>query len=616
MANEVEIRVTDVYRNGRGFSTALANARRLQTDLTRILGDAGSSGGETFSRNVEGRVRESRGRLTRVMSGAGGDSALGFVANLQTKIGPLLAKIPVSPHLAVAFAAATPLIGATVSAGVLLGLAGGTVAAGVAVAMRDPAVKAEAEDFGQFLSHVMSDAFSAFRPATIGALRFARGELGKMSDQLREIGTLGAGFVMPLTRGITNLVRNALPGIKSGLERAGPVVAVLEQGLGRVGTAAGNMIDTIAGGTVGAAAALRDLFSIASTGLEAMGRGVRFLTEAYAVMRYANDPVGYASEMAAGKLANAEFAGSVEELRNKLGSLGPAASGVAGSFNDLANAAFRADEAVEAFGDETLQAEQAALRAQTAQQSMTETIRENGRQTNVNSKRYIANKESLLNYAGAMRDSAAATRKQTGSQEAANAILAEGRRRFLAAAAAAGIDAKAAQNLANKLFAIPSPKPKISLNKQAAERALAQFNARANAAARPRTVWFYIKSSGDVRVSGGGRHLERSGSGYAHGGIVGAASGGIRSRQTLVGEQGPELVDLPPGSRVHTAGATKAKLLQASTGTAFTAAPAASSVVFSGDIHVHGVRNVEDLVEQLQRYAKRNGGLKIRVNPP
>jgi hypothetical protein len=38
---------------------------------------------------------------------------------------------------------------------------------------------------------------------------------------------------------------------------------------------------------------------------------------------------------------------------------------------------------------------------------------------------------------------------------------------------------------------------------------------------------------------------------YGHGGIVGAASGGARSGMTLVGEHGPELVDLAAGSRVH-----------------------------------------------------------------
>lgn len=39
--------------------------------------------------------------------------------------------------------------------------------------------------------------------------------------------------------------------------------------------------------------------------------------------------------------------------------------------------------------------------------------------------------------------------------------------------------------------------------------------------------------------------------GYEHGGIVGAATGGLHSGLRMVGEHGPELVDLPAGSRVH-----------------------------------------------------------------
>jgi hypothetical protein len=38
---------------------------------------------------------------------------------------------------------------------------------------------------------------------------------------------------------------------------------------------------------------------------------------------------------------------------------------------------------------------------------------------------------------------------------------------------------------------------------------------------------------------------------FEHGGITGAAGGGPRGRTTLVGEHGPELVDLAPGSQVH-----------------------------------------------------------------
>lgn len=56
-----------------------------------------------------------------------------------------------------------------------------------------------------------------------------------------------------------------------------------------------------------------------------------------------------------------------------------------------------------------------------------------------------------------------------------------------------------------------------------------------------------------TNIIGGARSLL----GFAHGGIVGAASGGIHGGLRLVGESGPELAELPPGTRVHPAGATQ-----------------------------------------------------------
>jgi hypothetical protein len=54
--------------------------------------------------------------------------------------------------------------------------------------------------------------------------------------------------------------------------------------------------------------------------------------------------------------------------------------------------------------------------------------------------------------------------------------------------------------------------------------------------------------------------------GYAHGGIVGAATGGLHSGLRMVGEAGPELVELPPGTRVNSAGDTQRMLSGASQG--------------------------------------------------
>lgn len=46
--------------------------------------------------------------------------------------------------------------------------------------------------------------------------------------------------------------------------------------------------------------------------------------------------------------------------------------------------------------------------------------------------------------------------------------------------------------------------------------------------------------------------------GYAHGGITGAAQGGLQNGMTWVGENGPELADLPPGTNILSAGQSRA----------------------------------------------------------
>ncbi|RKN61857.1 hypothetical protein D7231_31790 [Streptomyces klenkii] len=70
---------------------------------------------------------------------------------------------------------------------------------------------------------------------------------------------------------------------------------------------------------------------------------------------------------------------------------------------------------------------------------------------------------------------------------------------------------------------------------------------------RDRTVTVYHRSIySEERTYWTDRSGGRNQTARAHGGVVGtAAAGGPRSRMTLVGEHGPELVDLPAGSRVR-----------------------------------------------------------------
>lgn len=71
------------------------------------------------------------------------------------------------------------------------------------------------------------------------------------------------------------------------------------------------------------------------------------------------------------------------------------------------------------------------------------------------------------------------------------------------------------------------------------------------------TLWSWVNRSWSRNVNfhfsvSGAIDTIRRFSGFAHGGVVGrAATGGARSNMTLVGEQGPELVNLAPGSHVR-----------------------------------------------------------------
>lgn len=95
--------------------------------------------------------------------------------------------------------------------------------------------------------------------------------------------------------------------------------------------------------------------------------------------------------------------------------------------------------------------------------------------------------------------------------------------------------------------------------------------------------------------------------GLATGGVRGmmaAASGGVRSHQTLVGEQGPEIVDLPVGSRVRSNSDTRRTLGQAPP-----AGGGGSTLVLQSS-----GRRVDDLLLEILREAiHQRGGDPVRV---
>lgn len=182
---------------------------------------------------------------------------------------------------------------------------------------------------------------------------------------------------------------------------------------------------------------------------------------------------------------------------------------------------------------------------------------------------------ALSDLAAKTDEAAAAARDNGASWSTVNGIYSRGREQLIASAQAMGLTEAQAKTLADQILQIPDKtatfqgditdlKAKIKdaqtrlknapMNKKAAIRAeiaaLKQDLAKAQAAINRLhgttiTSHHYLVKHYDSIEDFRGAH------GRAHGGIIGAAGGGPRSRMTLVGEQGPELVDLAPGSRVR-----------------------------------------------------------------
>lgn len=112
-------------------------------------------------------------------------------------------------------------------------------------------------------------------------------------------------------------------------------------------------------------------------------------------------------------------------------------------------------EQIRNFGSATISTKEAEAGLQQAIDDLTESIATNGATLDLNEQAGRDNQAALIDLAGASKEYAAATYEQTGSQEAANAIIADGRQRLIDMLGQFGITGAAAEAYADDLGLIP-----------------------------------------------------------------------------------------------------------------------------------------------------------------
>lgn len=243
----------------------------------------------------------------------------------------------------------------------------------------------------------------------------------------------------------------------------------------------------------------------------------------------------------------------------------------AGTFDDLL-------EATQAVADGHISLSEASIASQEAIAAAHEAAKEfAGKGLNATKEGFNLSTEAGRELEGSLNDIAsrtwdvvAAMREEGATSQQTEGYIRGQRGELIRAARQMGLSESAARRYADRLLAIPKTvKTQASFEARQASSALASVNA---AIARiPRSVrtdyYMYTHS-----VQGGGGSIRdyspsyTGGGGRAHGGIIGAnemgraASGGVRSATTMINEAGPEIVELPTGSRVMTAGSARAAM--------------------------------------------------------
>jgi hypothetical protein len=246
-----------------------------------------------------------------------------------------------------------------------------------------------------------------------------------------------------------------------------------------------------------------------------------------------------------------------------------------------------------------------------------------GGQLDLNSEK-SRNAATALNDLAAKTDEAAASARDSGQSWAqVNEIYERGRQQLIKNAEQMGLTKQQAAALANQIMGTPNKTAflrgnledlQAKLNSAKAQLASVPPSKRADllanisdlerkiAAAKSQLnsldgrtastyVTTYYRSDGASFLGASGR--------FAHGGVVGAAGGGPRSRRTLVGEHGPEIVDLAPGSRVRSNPDTRRMLAGGGGG---------GAAVVHLEINSGGSQLDDFLVELLRKAVRVRGG--------
>lgn len=423
-------------------------------------------------------------------------------------------------------AALAPLLGASIAGAVVGGVGLGGIAGGFALAAQDDSVALAALKIRDDLKDKLSEGTKSFVPVAVQSID----QVGEHISRINFKGIFAdlAPQVAPLVNGITDFIDRFSGAIEKLVKNSGPVIAAIGQEIGDLGTVLSHGMGMLADNSKQESEALKDLFAIVNGGIEVFFQMVNVLTEVYDIFH---------------KMEQISLPGLYELLSDK-------SRKVKDSAVEMADAVLKSATAT----DQQTTSTELAAQALKAEDDALHQVAKSLRASTDPLFAFMDAQDSLTEKQKAMNDAIAAHGRKSKEAQAATRDYQKALINYVSAAAGATNSTGHLTAEQRRLLASAgASKQRI----QELDNALYQAWKKAN-----KLDGFEIDITIKQNFEQFGKYISPSQianpsnlfSGLAHGGVKGAASGPVSSGLTWTGENGPELLDLPPGTTVRSSG--------------------------------------------------------------
>lgn len=248
-------------------------------DLERTFDRVGES-----SRKMDRKVRDSTDVFDS-FGEMGARSASGFGLSFSEKIGPLMAKLPISGPLSAvlagAAAAAVPTIATAAVSGILLGLGGGVLVAGIVSAAKDPKVAAAFGGTAEKAKKAFAGFGEPFKAPMIRAAKTFGDAIERMAPAFKRMGEKMAPLIDKLAPALVSIAEKSMPGIEKAVAASVPLFEKIAEHAPAIGEAISKFFEAIAEGAPAAVKFIDVLLTAVEWVLPALGGTLKWLTKEF-----------------------------------------------------------------------------------------------------------------------------------------------------------------------------------------------------------------------------------------------------------------------------------------------------------------------------------------------